>query len=86
MAEPFVTCWLETRMGTKYEMPDMLPVHVDQLAKSLDTEIDTVTVLNVSNVVLILPKRILSRAGSGNRCFWEASCTKLNPPGEYQKD
>jgi hypothetical protein len=86
MAEPFVTCWLETRTGTKYQVPDMLPEHVDQVARSLDQDMDTITVVNVSGVVVIFPKRILAKVGSGDRCFWEVSCTKLNPPGPYQKD
>lgn len=91
MSGAFVSCWFETRTGTRYELPDMTSDHVDMVCKQLSgTEeafsTDTITVVNISPVIMIIPRRILARAGSGDRCFWEASCTKLNPPGEYHKD
>lgn len=86
MGSPFVSCWLETRTGTRYEMPDMSAADLDHVCRQLDGESDTVTLVNVSAVVTIIPRYILARAGTGNRCFWEAPCTKLNPPGKYQKD
>ena len=76
------TCWLETRLGSRYEVPDMTTAHMDSVCQQLDSHPDTITVVNVSNVIMIFPKRILAKAGTGNRCFWEASCAKLNPPGE----
>jgi hypothetical protein len=86
VSSAFVSCWFETRTGTRYELPDMTTDHVDMVCRQLDGEADTITVVNISPVIMIIPRRILARAGSGNRCFWEASCTKLNPPGDYQKD
>lgn len=88
MADPglFISCWLETRTGTLYRMLDMLPEDIDRVARSLDQGMDTITVVNISGVVMIFPRRILAKVGSGDRCFWEASCTKLNPPGEDPKE
>jgi len=86
MADPFVSCWFETKTGSRYEMPDMTTTHVDAVCKQLDGDIDLITVTNISFVLLLIPKQILAKAGTGNRCFWEASCQKLNPPGGYQKD
>lgn len=86
MSAPFVFCWFETRTGTRYEMPDMLIEDVDRVAKALDQGMDTITVINISGVVMIIPRMILVKVGTGSRCFWEASCEKLNPPGEDQKE
>lgn len=86
MSEPFSFCWFETRTGTRYEMHDMTTGHVDTVCRQLDGSAEVITVGNISNVIMILPKLILARAGVGSRCFWEASCGNLNPPGPYQKD
>lgn len=72
---PLKTMWFETHLGTKYEMPDMVDEHVTKTHKLLDgpEEIANITVLNLSEAVLLLPRRIIKRAGVGDRCFWEAS-------------
>lgn len=69
-AEPFVTVWFVTKLGTRYEMPDMLPYHVDAVCQQLDGDFDSIAAHNVSDAVLMLPKRIIAAAGSGERCFW----------------
>jgi hypothetical protein len=87
VSEIFSTCWFETRTGTRYTLPDMRTTDIDWLCSQLDDDkSDTITSINVSGVVMILPKSILAKAGTGDRCFWEAGCKKLTPPGEYQKD
>lgn len=85
--DKLLTCWFETRLGVRYELPDMQKHNVDWLCKQFDERIDTITAVNVSSAVLILPKRILKRAGCGTFCFWETGCpTKINPEGLYQQD
>lgn len=69
---PLTTMWLETHLGVKYEMPDMLRAHISRAHADLDFNLGNVTVINVSEAVLVLPKRIVKRAGVGDRCFWEA--------------
>jgi hypothetical protein len=87
MTDPLSTCWFETKTGTRYEMPDMVSNDIDATCKQFDdNNITTITAANISNAILVLPRHILAKAGTGNRCFWEAPCTKLNPPGEFQKD
>lgn len=58
----------------RYEMPDMTDDDISQVHKQLDhSQPDGhIIAANVSEAVLSLPKRILKRAGSGERCFWEA--------------
>lgn len=68
---PFVRMWFETTMGVRYEMPDMLPRHVEAAHKQLDSH-SSITVMNVSGVIMVIPKHILKKAGVGDRCFWEA--------------
>jgi hypothetical protein len=70
---PFVTMWLETSLGTRYEFPDMLEHHVTEAHRNLDTAelSQSVHIRNVSEALLMLPKRIITRAGVGSRCFWE---------------
>jgi hypothetical protein len=72
---PLKTMWFETHLGTKYELPDMTDEHVTNAHKLLDSsrEIFNITVLNISEAVLVLPRRIVKKAGVGDRCFWEAS-------------
>jgi hypothetical protein len=65
--------WFETHLGTKYELHDMLAKHVDAAHRQLDTSLDSITVLNVSEVAMLIPKRIIKKAGVGERCFWEAA-------------
>jgi hypothetical protein len=63
-------------MGVRYEMPDMTREQITEVHEQLDQSCGPdhhIIVLNVSEVVLSLPKRILKRAGSGDRCFWEAT-------------
>lgn len=68
-----VTMWFETKMGEKYRMPDMMRQHVTEAHKDLDQEDrEYVHVQNVSNAILMIPKRIINRAGVGERCFWES--------------
>lgn len=67
--------WFETRLGTRYEMPDMLQDQVSKTHRTLD-QIDhdsQLVVLNISEVTLVIPKRIIKKAGVGDRCFWEAT-------------
>jgi hypothetical protein len=60
-------------MGVRYEMPDMMPYQITAAHRNLDDKrIDRIVIFNVSEVCLLLPRRILKRAGSGDRCFWEA--------------
>lgn len=65
------TMWFETHMGARYELPDMLRSHISAAHADLDWSKGNVTATNVSEVVLVLPKRIIKRAGVGDRCFWE---------------
>jgi hypothetical protein len=58
----------------------MMAEQVDAMCKQLHAKTEVVLVLNVSNVLLYIPLRIISKAGVNDRCFWEAECpTKLNP-------
>jgi hypothetical protein len=83
----FSTCWFETRLGIRYELPDMRDCDVDTLVKQLhDALFTSISCCNVSRVVLVLPRCIIQKAGVNDRCFWEAESTQLNPPGPYQKD
>jgi hypothetical protein len=68
-----VTVWFETSMGVRYELPDMQTNHVDAVHQQLFGDFDRVTAINVSEAVLVVPKRILVKAGVGERCFWENS-------------
>lgn len=72
---PLVTMWFETLLGARYEMPDMLNHHVTTTHKYLDSAdlSQDVHVMNVSNALLMIPKRIIKKAGVGERCFWEKS-------------
>lgn len=70
---PLLTMWFETKLGVRYEVPDMLATHVDAAHRQLDTSLERITVLNISEVTVLLPKRIIKRAGVGERCFWEAT-------------
>lgn len=65
--------WFETSLKTRYELPDMLPPQVTQAHKQLDSNIDIIIAMNVSEVCLSFPRRVLKRAGVGDRCFWEAT-------------
>lgn len=66
--------WFLTRLGQRYELPDMLRDHITeghrQLAESRYE--GTVILINVSGASLAIPKRIVKSAGVGDRCFWEA--------------
>lgn len=66
--------WFETRLGTRYEMPDLLEEQVSEAHKSLDfSNPESLIILtNVSRVMLGIPRRIIKRAGVGDRCFWES--------------
>ena len=66
------TMWFTTHLGARYEMPDMLREHITGAHKQLDAPGDNVTVINISEAVILLPKRIINRAGVGDRCFWES--------------
>jgi hypothetical protein len=69
----FQTVWFETLMGVRYELPDMLPDHVDEARRQLDLPFPNITARNVSNVVLLIPKHILRKMGVGDRCMWEVA-------------
>lgn len=71
--ESLKTMWLETRLGDRYELPNMLRVQITAAHSMLDWEdASTITLVNVSEAVLSVPKRIVKRAGVDDRCFWEA--------------
>jgi hypothetical protein len=71
-AANFVTMWIETTMGVRYALPDMLPPHVDAVLKQLfEAPYEKVTAINISEACLILPKRIIGKAGVGDRIMWE---------------
>jgi hypothetical protein len=59
---------------------------VDTAVRQLHANLESVTFINISLVVLVIPKRIILKAGVNDRCFWEAESSQLNPPGPYQKD
>jgi len=72
---PLKTMWFETHLGTRYEMPDMLEEHISKAHRLLgapNKQIFNITVLNISEAVLVLPTRIIKKVGVGDRCFWEA--------------
>lgn len=71
-SSPLNVMWFETHLGARYELPDMLSKHITLAHRQLDEAGDLVSVLNVSDVVLLLPRRIIKKAGVGDRCFWEA--------------
>ena len=72
--DPLVRMWFETTLGVRYEMPDMMPHQVSAAHRNLDDmEADKIIVFNISEVCLVLPRRILKKAGAGDRCFWEAT-------------
>jgi hypothetical protein len=52
-------------------MPDMTRDQITQAHKQLDGSYEKIVIMNVSDACLVLPMRILKRAGSGDRCFWE---------------
>ena len=68
---PFVTMWFETTLGVRYTFPDMQTNHVDAAHQQLCGDFDRITCINISEAVLVVPKRILVKAGVGERCFWE---------------
>jgi hypothetical protein len=53
----------------------MLEEHITRAHKYLDAAgiQANVVITNISEATLVLPKRILRRAGVGERCFWETS-------------
>lgn len=59
---------------------------VDTAVRQLHANFESVTFINISMVVLVIPKRIILKAGVNDRCFWEAESSQLNPTGPYQKD
>ena len=70
---PLVIFWFQTRLGVHYELPDMLPQHVDEAHRQLDLDLELVTLRNISGVAMVVPKRIVKTAGANDRCFWEAN-------------
>lgn len=69
---PYVTFWVRTHLGTNYYMPDMLPEHVNEAHRQLDLPVTSITLRNISDVAMVIPKRIIKAAGANDRCFWEA--------------
>lgn len=70
---PLKTMWLETHLGDRYELPSMLAVQISAAHSLLDwSEASSITLVNISEAVLVVPKRVIKRAGVGERCFWEA--------------
>ena len=51
----------------------MLEAHIDQVRRQLDMQITSITLRNISDVVMVIPKHILKTAGANDRCFWEAT-------------
>lgn len=71
--EPYSVFWFRTRLGTLYTMPDMLPQHVDEARRQLDLPVTNITLRNISDVAMVVPRRIIKTAGVNDRCFWEAN-------------
>lgn len=69
---PFRVMWLETKLGVRYELPDMLDEHVDRAVETLHGGLPNIALTNVSDCCLLMPRRIIKTAGVGERCFWEA--------------
>jgi hypothetical protein len=69
---PFHVMWVETKLGTRYELPDMLEKHVDEAVRALHGGLPNITMTNISECCLLMPRRIIKKAGVGERCFWEA--------------
>lgn len=70
--EPYSTFWFRTRLGTLYYLPDMLPQHVDEARRQLDLPVTNIALRNISDVAMVVPRRIIKSAGVNDRCFWEA--------------
>jgi hypothetical protein len=70
---PFSVMWFETTLGVKYEMPDMQEHEVTEAHKNLDATFKDqyFHVRNTSGVIMMIPKRIIKKAGVKDRCFWE---------------
>ena len=73
--DQLVTMWFETESGVRYEMPDMTREDVTLAHESLseDSTMSAVSVPNVSQAFLLIPRHIVVKAGVGDRCFWEKS-------------
>ena len=75
---PLKTMWFVTHLGVRYEVPDMLRDQITaahaQLGESANSvdHAENVVATNISDVVLLLPKRIIHKAGVGDRFFWES--------------
>ena len=71
---PFSVMWFETKLGVRYEMPDMQESDVTEAHRYLDEADNSqyVHVRNISSAILMIPKRIIKKAGVADRCFWEA--------------
>lgn len=69
---PFHVMWFVTKLGVKYEFPDMGATQVDSAVKQLHGLFDQMAVTNISGSCLVIPKRIIKKAGVGERCCWEA--------------
>lgn len=73
----FTVMDLETRLGTSYTMPDMLPEHVEVALKQLHDGHDPVMLRNVSQVLMVIPLQIIKYVSLHNhnvrRCVWEAN-------------
>lgn len=67
--------WVETKLGVRYDMPDMLEEHITRAHRCLDAAgvHMNIVITNISEVTLVMPKRIVRRAGVGDRCFWESN-------------
>lgn len=52
-------------------MPDMLDKNLEAVVDQLRGPYDQVVAFNVSECCLMIPKRIIQRAGHGETCFWE---------------
>lgn len=64
--------WVETKLGARYEFPDMLDKQVDESVQALHGSLPNITLHNISECCLLIPRRIIKKAGVGERCFWEA--------------
>ena len=68
---PFFTMWFVTKLGTRYELPDMLPLHIGEAHRQLAGGSEHISVINVSQVAVVFPLRILAKAGVADRTLWE---------------
>jgi hypothetical protein len=65
--------WVETYSGSRYEFPDLTRPNITKIHKDLETGVSSNVVFgNVSFAVMMIPRHIIKRVGSGTHAFWVA--------------